>query len=235
MKGALGFASILLLAATASLSSAAGVVSINWDTCTGPTDKTPVPAAPAQKMVISVLGQDEPHRAYDVRIVLSQPRGLKDAWRFDDAGCEGPARCAIRVIDDSTCPAFMQSATGLQIRKYTYDWVTQTAMGLFANAYTDVISPDPATRYLLASFEFDLSFAAPGAGDPPSSCGGLDDILCVTMTNTSWLTLEGEEIEWNKSDPYFDFVTGNGDGLFCGGVVPAQPKTWGSLKVQYRN
>ena len=49
MKGALGFASILLLAATASLSSAAGVVSLNWDTCSGPTDKTPLPAAPAQK------------------------------------------------------------------------------------------------------------------------------------------------------------------------------------------
>jgi hypothetical protein len=146
MKGALGFASILLLAATASLSSAAGVVSINWDTCSGPTDKTPLPAAAAQKIVLSVIGHDQPHKAYDVRIRLSQPGGLRDAWRFDDGGCEGPARYAIRMIDDSTCPAFMQSATGLQIRKYDYDSVTQTAMGLFANAYTDVISPDPATR-----------------------------------------------------------------------------------------
>jgi len=139
------------------------------------------------------------------------------------------------MIDDSTCPAFMQSATGLQIRKYTYDSVTQTAMGLFANAYTDVISPDPATRYLLASFEFDLSFAAPGAGDPPSSCGGLDDFLCVRMTNTSWLSLQGEEIQWSKSDR--SFVTGNDDPhrLLCVFAVPAQPKTWGSLKVQYRN
>jgi hypothetical protein len=237
MKVARIFASLLLLAATASISSAAGVVSINWNTCNGgPTDKTPMPALAAQKMVISVIGQDQPHKAYDVRILLGQPGGLKDAWRFDAAGCEGPTLYAINVVDSKACAtAFMQAATGLQIKKFDYDPIGLKAQGLLANAYSDINSVNPATRYLLASFQFDMSFAVAGAGDPPNSCGGLDAPLCVALTNTSWLTLDGQEIQWDKSGtPY---LTAN-DALnaqHCPAPVPAMPKTWGSLKSQYRN
>jgi len=236
MKVARIFASLLLLAATASISSAAGVVSINWNTCTGPTDKTPVPAAAGQKIVVSVTGHDQPHKAYDVRFVLGQPGGLKDAWRFDDLGCEGPTLYAINVLDSKACAlAFMQTATGLQIKKFTYDPLAQKATALLASAYSDVPSSNGAARYLLASFVFDLSAAVAGAGDPPNTCGGLDAPLCAALTNTSWLTLDGQEIQWDKSGtPY---VTGN-DALnaqHCPGSVPAMPKTWGSLKSQYRN
>ena len=235
MKVARIFASLLLLAATASISSAAGVVSINWNTCTGPTDKTPVAAVPGQKMIISVVGHDQPHKAYDVRVVLGQPGGLKDAWRFDDAGCEGSTLWALNVIDAKACAAFMQTATGLQIKKYTYDPLSQKATGLLANAYSDVPTSNGATRYLLAEFVFDLSFAVAGAGDPPNTCGGLDAPLCAALTNTSWLTLDGQEIQWDKSGTPYVTANDANNLQHCPGAVPAMPKTWGSLKSQYRN
>src|SRR4029079_18463097 len=107
--------------------------------------------------------------------------------------------------------------------------------GLLANAYSDVPSSNGATRYLLASFQLDLSFSVAGAGEPPNSFGGLDAPLCVALTNTSWLTLDGQEIQWDKSGS--PFLTAN-DPLtaqHCPAPVPAMPKTWGSLKSQYRN
>jgi hypothetical protein len=223
--------SVLLLGVTASVSFAQGAVSISWQTCTSAIDRTPA-SAPGQKINVSELGQNQLHKAYDVRVTFGQPGGLKDAWRFDTGGC-AEGLLVMNEVDAKTCPAFQQTA-GLTIKKWTYDPLTGKTIGLLANSYPAVATVNPATRYLLASFNFDQSFGVAGAGDPPNTCGGYDKPLCAHITYATWLDLVGNEIPFAVAGEY---VTANDptNTQNCPGATPAQAKTWGSLKSQYRN
>jgi hypothetical protein len=239
MKVTRFLASIVLLGATASVSFAQGVVSVNWTNCTGPINLSPA-SAPNQKMVASVLGQVLPHKAYDVRLTLGQPGGLRDAWRFDIAGCEKVAgsQLIIDVSDAKACGgAFfgLQDASANQILKFTYDPLTGKAIALCANAYNPNTVVSAGTRYLLASFKYDMTYAADGPGDGGiNTCGGLDIPLCAHITNASWLTLDGTELPWAIGQEYVTSRDPNNTSG-CPGATPTKGTTWGSLKSQYRN
>lgn len=225
----------LLLATTASLSFAAGAVSMNWDTCTGPIVKS-VPPGSVAALYVSVLGQEQLHKAYDVRVMVLQAGGLRDAWRFDAPGCQGSSLIAIDsqpVVPSKTCPIFMQtSAPSLQIKDYSYDALTGRARGVLANSYPiGVTAVNPATRYFLARFNFDHTFSTLGASDPGNTCGGLEIPMCAFFGQASWLTLDGIEIQWAMSQ---EFVLAN-DPNSLGCFTPAKSTTWGSIKSQYRN
>lgn len=224
--------SVLLLGVTASVSSAQGVVSASWQLCTSAVDRTPT-AAPGNKINISVIGQSELHKAYDVRMMFGSPGGLRDAWRFDGDGCNF-GQLVMNEVDAKTCPAF-QGPGSLQIKKWEYNSVTGQTRGLLANAYPAVLSVNPATRYLLASFNFDFTYAVAGAGDPPNTCGGFEVPVCAAISYATWLDLAGNEIAWTVGAQ--GYVTANDPTNLshCPGAVPTQPKTWGSLKSQYRN
>ncbi len=249
MKVTRYLASIVLLAATASVSFAQGAVSINWDTCVGPTGAASKAVAPLSIVgqYISVLGQSQAHKAYDVRILLGQPGGLKDAWRFDAVGCQGSAFLSIDHLPPAAvakaCPAFMQtSAPALQIKDFSYDALTGKARGVLANSYPNGVGPgtstggtvNPLTRYFLARFNYDQTYGVNGPTTPGVDCGGLEAPLCSHIIQATWLTLDGQELRWNIAS---EFVLANDptNSSGCPGATPAQPKTWGSLKNQYRN
>ena len=222
----------------AGTSSAAGVASLNWDSCIGPISKTVLPGT-APSLYVSVLGHSAPHKAYDVRVQLySQGHALADAWRFDAEGCQGTARIAIDHVPGGgglpSCPAFMQSsAPSLQIKTFTYDPLTGRARVLLANAYPNgVASANPVTRYFLARFTFDQAVGVNGASNPGNTCGGLEVPVCFLALNASWLSLDGIETVWPLSS---EFVAANTpEAGYCLGT-PARATTWGSLKSQYRN
>lgn len=225
----------LLLAATASLSFAAGAVSMNWDSCTGPIVKS-IPPGSVAGLYVSVFGQAQSHKAYDVRVMVSQSGGLRDAWRFDAPGCQGSSRISIdqqSLVPSKTCPIFMQtSAPSLQIKDYSYDALTGRARGVLANSYPNgVATVNPATRFFLARFNFDHTFSIQGASEPGITCGGLELPMCAFFAQASWLTLDGIEIQWAISQ---EFVFAN-DPNSLGCFTPARSTTWGSIKSQYRN
>ena len=225
--------SVLLLGVTASMSHAQGAVSIDWQTCASAIDRAPA-AAPGQKINVSVIGQVDLHKAYDCRVTFGSPGGLRDAWRFDADGCQ-TGLLVMNQVDTKTCPAFQQAGAGaLQIKKFTYDPATGKILGLLADAYQAVSSVNPAQRYLLCSYNFDLSFAANGPQDPSVACGGFEVPMCAHITYATWLTLDGIETPWTVAK---EFVTAN-DPLNtsgCPGATPATSKTWGQVKSQYRN
>src|SRR6186713_2713466 len=83
-----GLALLTSLAFAGVSQAAIGTVDMTWDSCTGPVDKTTNVAAP-YSLFITVVGQDEPHKGYDVRFVYGNAsQEVPDAWRFDEAGCE---------------------------------------------------------------------------------------------------------------------------------------------------
>lgn len=241
------FASMLILAATASTSFAAGVASISWTSCVGPVNLNTTGGAPVNAYV-SVLGQSQTAQAYQCTTIGGSPGGIQDAWRFDAVGCEGASFFVLNHLATAavvkSCPSFSGTAPGLQIKKYEYDATTGKVSILLASAYPN---PDvnqvpqgnpgavnPAVRYFLANYNFDLTFATVGPTDPGAgTCGGVGVPVCFALKQASWLTLDGLEIQWALGQ---DHITSNdpNNSTGCPGAVPAAARTWGSVKNQYR-
>ena len=168
---------------------------------------------------------------------------MRDAWRFDPAGCDvgfftlnhtAPAAVS------KTCPSFQGNLQSLQIKDYSYDGTTGKVKITLANAYPNGGAGNPAAtnaaqRYFLANYNFDLTFAVVGPGAPDgSTCGGVEVPVCFALTQATWLDLTGAEIPWNIASGYI--TTNDPNNLqHCPGTVPAAPRTWGSVKSQYRD
>jgi len=236
------FASMLILAATATASFADGVVSLNWDSCVGPVNKAVAGGAPVDAYV-SVIGQTQTAQSYQCVTWGAQPGGpMRDAWRFDPTGCDAGFFTLNHLAPAAvtkTCPSFQGAQQSLQIKDYSYDSTTGKVKIVLANAYPNGGAGNPAatvagTHYFLANYHFDLSFAVAGPGDPPNTCGGVDVPACFALTSATWLDLSGNEIAWT---PGQNFITANDptNAQHCPGIVPAQTRTWGSLKSQYRD
>lgn len=246
MKVTRFLAAVAILGATASTSFAQSV-SLTWDTCVGPIDKAVTPGSIAQAN-ISVLGQTASHKAYDVRIMMISPGGVRDAWRFDAVGCQGSALIELQHLPPAAiskaCPAFMgTSAPSLQIKDFSlFDPLTGKMRGVIANSYPNGWGAgstaggvvNPATRYFLGGFKFDETFGVFGPTDPGNTCGGLEVPVCAHLTNAAWLSLDGIESQWAVASEYITSNDPNNTSR-CPGATPAQSTTWGSLKSQYRN
>lgn len=247
------FASMLVLAATATSSFAAPSLSLNWNTCTGPIDLA-VTGGAAIDGYASVFGQTQTSKAYQIRVLAGSAGGpLADAWRFDPTGCEGTTFYSLNSFAQSAaskaCPSFQGNVAGVHIPDFSYDPTTGKALITFANAYpnTDANGVDqgnpaatnPAVHYCLCDYHFDLSFATVAPTDPGNTCGGVGVPVCFAIAplgataGPSWLDVNNNEIPWAVSS---GFLTTNDptDASHCPGVVPAAPTTWGHLKGQYR-
>jgi hypothetical protein len=231
--------SALLLGAMATTASAQGTVSLNWDTCIGPINKAIAPGTIAD-LQASVIGHSQPHQAYQVYVALGSGNAgaLRDAWRFDAAGCQGSALITINHLSPGTlskaCPSFQGANASIQIKDYSFDALTGKARAVLANTYpAGVAVVNPATRYFLAQFKFDHTFSTAGPSDPGNTCGGLEVAVCAHLTRTSWLSPDGVETPWAWGQEY---VTANdaGNTSGCPGATPAVPTTWGSVKAQYK-
>jgi len=238
LKLRMGFALLASLAFAGVSQAAIGTVDMSWDGCTGPVDKT-TNVAGVHSIFITVTGHDVPQDGYDVRVVYGNASNLvPDAWRFDADGCEGSS-LIVQDINSKACPPFHQNSLhSLQIKRVEfsppYDPYPTTLMRvLLANVYDPVTSVNPGTRYLLERIGFDLTAAVPGASTPPTSCGGFEQPMCFKLSYASFIDPDNQEYLFNRSREPLT-VSFNGPSA-CFGAVPAQPKTWGSIKSQYRN
>jgi hypothetical protein len=214
MKVTRFLAAILFLGATASVSFAQGAASLTWTGCVGPAH-------------------------------LAAPGGpIRDAWRFDPTGCEGSSFFTLNHLAPAsvskTCPSFQGTIQSLQIKDYSFDGTTGKVRITLANAYPNnglgnPSATNPGIRYFLANYHFDLSFATPGPTPPDNStCGGVEVPTCWGLSSASWLDNNGVETQWAIAA---GFITTNdpNNTQGCPGAVPAAPRTWGSVKSQYRN
>jgi hypothetical protein len=231
--------SALFLGAMANSAFAAGAVSINWDSCVGPLNKSIVPGV--NNLYASVLGHDQPHQAYQVWLSLGSGNAgaIRDAWRFDADGCQGSSFLTINHLAPAAvvkaCPTFQGANTSYQLKDYSFDALTGKARTYLANTYpaSNFTNVNPAVRYFLANWAFDHTYSVNGATTPGVDCGGLEVGVCIHITKTSWLTPGGVEFPWAIAGEY---VTANdaANATGCPGATPADNRTWGSVKAQYK-
>jgi hypothetical protein len=190
----------------------------------------------------SVLGHSQPHQAYQVFVMLGSAHAgaLRDAWRFDAAGCQGSSRITIDHLAPAflgkACPSFQGALASIQIKDYSFDAATGKARAVLANKYPagNFTEVNPAQRYFLAQFLFDHSFSTNGPSDPGNTCGGLDVAICAHITRTSWLSPDGVETQWPLAQEYLTANDPDQSQDPCGFYVPAVRATWGGIKAQYR-
>lgn len=228
------------LLAPAPFAGATPVLSLTWDSCTGPVDKTP--SGPGTySLFASVTGIDQPHKAYEVWLAFGDANdAVPDAWRFDAAGCQGSALFRLDAVPAreiaAACPALSGGAETLPSTSIGF-WppdfgVPTTLMRAFIiNAYPSGITVvDPGQRYFLARFAFDHMYSVTGPGTPGESCGGFEASICFRDVRGAYLTMDGLAVSFIGEGT--QTATFNGGGC---GAVPAHPATWGRIKNQYRN
>ena len=236
---------IAFLAFASGSAHGEGAVALTWDSCTGPVDRTVAPGT-VVSVYASVLGHSTPHKAYQVWLRLRPAAGsMRDAWRFDAAGCQGPSFLSIDHLVVAafakTCPSFQGTFQSLQIKDYSYDAKTGACQAVLADSYPagNTAQTNPAQRYFLARFLFDMTFGVDGPTDPGVSCGGLEVPVCIQLTKSSYIVLDAadpssvEERTWQVAQ---EFVTANDptNTSNCPGIIAARPATWGAIKSQYR-
>ena len=246
-KMLMGLAILSVLAFAGRSEAASGTVSMNWDNCTGPVDKTG--AGPGvYPLVVSVLGIDFLHKAYDVKVIYgNSSQEVPDAWQFDAGAtaCQGASQLVTTWTWGKSPPAnasgcgdkMMQTSTpSLQVPDVNYvtqGYATSLMRLVLANTYPNgVTAINVATRYYLMAFAFDHTFSVDGATTPGSTCGGFIEPMCFKIANASVLDLTGVESWFDRSG---GVVQASFNGSSACSAVPAKAKTWGQIKSQYRN
>ncbi|HEV8479256.1 MAG TPA: hypothetical protein VGR66_00555 [Candidatus Eisenbacteria bacterium] len=176
-------------------------------------------------------------------INLFYGRGLPDAWRFDDAGCQTGSQVSLSNNGTKTCPA-MKGTNPLTITNFQYyaNEEPNPRMNVRLAITYDNFTPVAGTTYILWSIIFDHSFSVTGPSTPGVNCGGGELPLCIAMTDPTMpnysdvasgvLALTGIQEPFTFATATDGYITWNG-GLNCPGAVPTVPATWGRLKGMY--
>lgn len=220
-------------------------VNLTWDGCgtTRPINATLVPGG-SLAATAWVTNQGVISQGYQLYVRISAPGpALPDAWRFDANGCEPSGAFVIETLNpgDASCPALAGSIPSLQMVKFDYDPSSGTATVALGNSYANggagnPASGDPGTTYFLARFRFDFSSAVAGPGDPASgTCGGADVPVCLHLYSADFVNLQGTLVDWVMGQNFLLVNDPLNDQHCPGMLVPTAPRTWGSIKSQYRD
>ena len=237
---------LLFLGAASTSAFAQGAVSLNWDTCTGPINKSVTAAmVPSPVIDISVLGQSLVHQAYQVQISVGGNGPLRDAWRFDPAGCQSTPYYTIDHLSlAKACPSFQGTLASVQVKDVGHvppldpgHYSTNYMRVTLYNTYPPGIltGVNPLTRYFLMAVNFNHASSVVGPGSAGLTCGNFENPICFKMIRNYYLDPGGLEHPFgrNVSAGAPLFVTFNGGGACT--AVPAKAATWGAIKSQYRN
>lgn len=164
-------------------------------------------------------------------VYLCPPGEISDAWRFDAVGCHPfPSVQSIATEASPECPALATQGPLLAtFVSYDPDYQTMRFEMLASFLPHD---PDPAQRYTLGQFVFDMSAATAGPTVPSVSCGGAEEPACFSLTRSE-LTYEDGNPGGSPLLPEWEGVGWQGviGPCFCPQV---ESSTWGRVKALYR-
>ena len=165
---------------------------------------------------------------------------VADAWRFDNAGCQGPslmtAYSNTSHPDSKSCPT-MVGTSPITITNFTYDPGSMTAQLALAAAY-NVFVPSPGVTYTLWKILFDHSNSAVGTSDP-TACGNAQLAMTISIAagaDSSYLHTTSNTYEaLTFADPSDQAVTWNAGCATTAVEEPAAVRRDVSLRPPYPN
>jgi len=257
-----GLVVLAALAFAGTSFAAPGTVQMSWNGCnTTPVTDLAFTAGQAGtlNLFVFVTNQSDNTLSYQVKILYgnSTTKTVPDAWRFDPIGCQTSAFVTLNhqppAAVSKTCLSFQDAGgphASLQIKDVNFvpagqGYATTLMLVQVANAYPNGgagNTPNPAVKYFLMDAEFNQSFASIGATPVDNStCGGAETPVCFNLASATYIIADGSGAEV----PFVFHGQSTGDWLTAHeattGTVPtcqatpAQTRTWGSIKSQYRN
>jgi hypothetical protein len=240
----------------------APVLDLSWSAACSPIthDRVLPPGETSSTLFVLESGIDSTHVGYGFRILMGPTMdcgpaggtGVPDAWRFDPQGCQGTAFREIAVTTNSkTCPALAGPSTPVSILDVAYDpFGGPMLVTVFVNYQPTPQAPNPNQTHQAARILFDHTKAVTGAGTPGVTCGGFEKPMCFALwggrdfrgfchepsvyTNGSWISTSGIEHPFLRSAESVNSFRIDPGIQACNLATPAEPRTWGSLKAQYR-
>ena len=227
---------LLLLATTAH---AIPALRLTWDECDVITlDKSWSGPGP-YTLVVSGVGFSGAYS--DLGLVFAfSPHRVAPAWDvslFDYWGgtpCQGPSRLSVNASGGS-CPAYPAT------NRSAFMWegsITQPGQSVIEAhvALDPAFNATDSQRYLLAKIVFDHTNSVVGTGGP-GTCGEVDAAMCFNIVGGNLLLVGGTKAEstpFTFERSYVTWQDPTNASLCPGGAVPAQAKTWGAIRAQYR-
>jgi hypothetical protein len=217
---------------------------MGWGTCPAPTHDMTFTAAQTYQLYIGAknLTASDANVGYDINLFIG--RGIPDAWRVDDAGCNGGTLGANHTGNASCTKGVGLSPLDVVAAQFYTNESPNDRMNLHLTVTSNNFTPVAGTTYLIWNLIFDHSGSVAGAGTGTiPNCGGADKALCIAMTDPTMpgyegvgsgvLALTGIQEPFTFATATDGFVTWNGGGVNCPGSVPTLPSTWGKLKSLY--
>ena len=259
------FVGLAIVGLCAGVAHGGPVIDLSWDACSPIQHDRVLPSgATMSHLYVIGTGITGITAAYEFRLYMGtnvgsnyygtcSPTTVPDAWRFDAAGCQGPAFFSVFTSSTSktTCPPLSGTSTPLKIIDLSYSPLTNQQVLIVALSYQNAPqTADPNETYQLAHLVIDHTYAVQGAGDPPNTCGGFEKPMCFTLWGG--YDVHGDCVPANRSShgSYYrsdgtqvDFALGPVEmasfridaGIqACNLATPSQPTTWGAIRAQYR-
>ena len=240
------------VAASSTVAFAAPTLSLHWGSCPLPQSEDGNrynDGALHHTITVTAHGLSGTFRGFDIGLALkAYERGVGDAWRFDEGGCNRGHVTFNQVPVSDPCPylagaheqTFYLAPYRAEIDPSGY---FDAALGLRTYRAFDAIAADPDQTYTLARFDMDLG----------TSCGCLDRPMCISLNYMSYFDGDGLEhyfavdrsyLTWN--DPYASACSSgplcpwsgcgpsSSDTMCVANPTPASNRSWGSVKASYR-
>jgi hypothetical protein len=229
-----------------------GCARLSWGPCDPQVEDRAYTGPGKSLLVESMFGVSAPNVGSDTQIRITHvglsrgPEPLRDAWRFDDAGCQAGRLTWNNNALYKACPA-MKGANSSASVVYSIDTDGSAILRLMSSY--DAFTPLPTTRYTVWQLTFDFSLTSAGPTPPNhSTCGGAElceglsfDFARVRASDGRTLSLEPcdtpdiyaqcAEATWDGGCVPPDYYPPPGA---CEHPVATQVETWGRLKALYR-
>src|SRR5262249_47177909 len=125
-------------------------IRLSWGTCSPQVSQQNFQGPGVYTLVASARGVPLPNSGHDTQITITPD--VPDAWRFDDAGCQGTGRLNLKAEAlGADCPA-MIGTNPLVITSY---YLEPGSAGLRLAISYDRMVTDPNQRYVLWKIGFD--------------------------------------------------------------------------------
>lgn len=241
--GLSGFLAFASLAGAPSLALADPVVDISYQCASIVPDAIVYEGGSWSGAMVSVTGHSAAHRGYALRLVVRATDGgpLPDAWRYDPGGCQDADRFdlsydpIVEIVRPASCVPFHRySSHGPATEVVTYDPVSGELRIDFRFEYQPPSLPaDPTWWYGLLRIHFSHEGSRVETASDPSTCGGLERAVCLSLVDARWIDPAGIEHPWTIGN---GTITAHIAGVPPGtcGAVPARAATWGAIKGSYR-
>jgi hypothetical protein len=219
-------------------SSGDATVSLSWRSCGEPL-RTHEQVAPGGDYYVWmwVTGQPDGIQGYSLGLRISSSDGspLSDSWRFDELGCQGDAWFGINTSSalPLVCGDMSGGHTISQFGIIEYDATCGCEKINIHNQFLPRENLAPNAKYLLAVFRLFQGKGTIGA-TTAGSCGGLEQPICVGITEASFELSVGGTRAWGVADQQ---ITAGPDAIpasLCA-ITSTASSSWGTLKALYRN